>query len=149
MSYHIEATTVSDKVDLLWPLLVEHREELTTHKHIMPLRPATERYKALEDAGAMLALVAYQGEEIVGYAIGVVTLHLHYAMTYYQNDVLFVSPAHRKSRLGSTLIQLTEALAKARGACFVAWHAKPDTALCTLLERKGYGVQDIMYGKEI
>jgi GNAT superfamily N-acetyltransferase len=65
------------------------------------------------------------------------------------NDVLYVHPDYRKSRLGLSLIKATESLAKSKGAQVVLWHAKPNTSLDTLMPRLGYGVQDIIYLKEI
>ncbi len=146
----IVETTVTDKLAELLPLLRAHRDELATAKHLMELAPHLEAYRALEQGGALLALVAYRGDEIAGYSINFIGPHLHYSgLRYAHNDALYVAPAHRGGRLGMALIRRTEALAQERGARLMMWHAKRNTALGKLLPRLGYGVQDIVYSKEI
>ena len=70
-------------------------------------------------------------------------------MLYCHNDVLFVAKEYRRGRLGLGLIRATEREAKKRGAQMVSWHAKQGTALEALMPRLGYGVQDIIYSREV
>ncbi len=148
--FHICETTVSDKADALMPLLQAHRDELATARHLMEVAPHLEAYRALEQNGALLALVAYRGDEIAGYSINFTGPHLHYSgLRYAQNDVLYVKPEHRGGRLGVRLMRETERLARERGARMMMWHAKPGTALEQMLPRMRYGVQDIVYSKEV
>lgn len=148
--FKIIETTVSDKVSELFPLLQAHRDELATAKHLMEVAPNLEAYRALEQCGALLALVVYRGEEIVGYSINFVGPHMHYSnLRYVHNDALFVKPGHRSGRLGLRLMQETELRAREQGAAMIMWHAKPNTALEKILPRMGYAVQDIAFSKEI
>ena len=148
--FTIVETTVSDKADALMPLLRLHCDELATARHLMVLAPNVEAYRVLENTRALLALVAYAGSEIAGYSINFIAPHLHYAgLRYAHNDALFVAPQFRGGRLGLRLMRETECLAKERGARMMLWHAKPGTALNQMLPRMGYGVQDIVYRKEI
>lgn len=150
MAYRIIVDTVADKADILWPLMQSHRDELATHKHLMKLSPDKTKYTALEATGMLLSLLAYEGDELVGYSVGLLANHIHYSdLHYYHNDTLFVVKEHRHSRLGSMLIRETEKQASERGAKIIMWHAKPDTALCRVLEHKEYSVQDIIYSKEL
>lgn len=129
-------------------LFEAHWQEIAREKDLMVLDPDWPRYEALERNGVLLALGAYEDEKLVGYSVGLITPHLHYrALTFYQNDVLFVSPAARHSRLGVRLIEETEAAAQARGAEWFAWHAKKGSTLDRLLDRRGYAVHDIIYGR--
>lgn len=142
--------SVSDKWEVVADMLAQHVDELTTHKHLMVLKPDRERYAMLEQAGALLALFAYDGDELVGYSVNFLSTNLHYSDLFYShNDVLFVRKSHRNGRTGLRLIQATERAAKERGARFIIWHAKPKTALDALLPRVGYGVQDVLYSREI
>lgn len=142
--------SVSDKWQQVQILLREHVDELATHKHLMVLNPDVDRYEAMEEAGVLFALFAYDGDDIVGYSVNFVARNLHYSdLVYAQNDVLFVRQTHRNGRLGLQLIHETERVAKRHGARFIVWHAKPNTALNDLLPRLGYGVQDIMHSKEL
>ena len=98
----------------------------------------------------LFALSAYVGDRLIGYSVNFLMRHLHYAdLVYAQNDLLFIDKDYRASRAGLALIRATEAHAKAKGAQMLIWHAKPGTALEALLPRMGYGVQDIMFSKEV
>lgn len=148
--FRIVETTVSDKADALMPLLRAHRDELATNKALMELAPNWDAYRALENTGSLLALLAYAGDEVVGYSVSFIGPHMHYSgLRYAQNDALFVKPEHRGGRLGLQLIKATEQLARERGARMMMWHAKTSTALEKLMPRLGYGVQDIIFSKEI
>ncbi len=148
--FEIRETTVAEKVQQLWPLLQAHRDELATARHLMEVAPNVANYKALEDAGLLLSLVAYEGERTIGYSINYLGPHAHYGgLTYAHNDVLFVAKEHRGSRLGLRLIAETERVARERGARMVMWHAKPGTALEQMMPRLGYRVQDTIFSKEV
>ena len=66
-----------------------------------------------------------------------------------QNDILFVKKELRGGRLGLRLLKATEDYAKSEGCKLMLWHAKENTALAKLLPKLKYGVQEIMYSKEI
>lgn len=132
-------------------LLKAHYDEVAKNKDVMVLDPDWDRYIALDDAGVLVVLGVFsEDEQLLGYSVGLVTSHLHYrGLTYYQNDVLFLAASARRSHIGIDLIEATERVAGARGARFVCWHAKQGTALDRLLDRRGYGVQDIIYSRRI
>ena len=46
-------------------------------------------------------------------------------------------------------MKVTEEHAKSLGCKLMLWHAKEDTTLCALLPRLKYGVQDIVFSKEL
>ena len=144
----IRSTSVAEIRERGQALLEEHYLEVATNPDLMRLAPAWEAYSRLQDDGALVALAAVRGDELIGYSIGMVVRHLHYDLLVYQNDVLFVAAPHRKSRLGRQLIDASEAAAKDRGARAALWHAKPGSALCALLERRSR-VQDIIYLQEL
>lgn len=142
--------SVVEKRGVIEPLLLLHADELATHKHLMVVAPDWDRYAAMEETGRMFGLFAYEGPVVVGYSVNFVLPHLHYSdLVYGQNDVLFLHPDYREGGVGLALIRRTEEVAKARGARLFCWHAKPDTALDLLLPRIGYGVQDVIYSREL
>lgn len=137
----------------LWPLLVEHREELTTNKALMKLAPDVERYREAERIGCGLSIVARDNDQIVGYSINLLAPHMHYRdvlMVY--NDALWTSHSHR-ALVGAPLMDETRAAGRRHGAHIMAWHAKPDTTLDRVLRvqvrRKRARVQDIVYTEEL
>lgn len=133
-------------------LVRDHWQEVALNKGLMALRPDVDRYEVLERAGMLFILAAVAGSEIVGYSVNIVDRHLHYSdLTVCSNDVLFVAKSARSGGLGPRLILRTEKEAKARGAQMMLWHAKPtpELTLKDLLPKMGYGVQDILFSKEI
>lgn len=140
-------------VDLLThaqAMFAAHWEEIAQNKSLMVLKPDLPRYHAMDAAGMLITIGAFDGGVLVGYSLSFVSQHLHYAdLRYAQNDLLFVDAAHRKGRVGLQLIHATEDAAREAGAQMVIWHAKQGTALNDLLPRLGYGVQDIMYSRGV
>lgn len=146
----IRESTVDEFAQYAATLFDEHWQEVALNKQVMVLKPDWQRYYAMEQQGALLALGAFDGDEMIGYSVSFVLRHLHYAdLCICSNDILFVTEARRAGRLGLQLIRETEKAAKARGTRLMLWHAKQNTALATIMPKLGYGVQDIIFSKEI
>lgn len=146
----IREISVVDSLEQAAGLLAEHYDELAKNKRVMKLEPARELYAALESAGLLFGLGVFDGDLMVGYSVCTIGPHMHYrSLTYCTNDVLFLRKKYRAGRLGLQLIRRTEALAKERGAQLMLWHAKPDTALDAMLPRLEYGVQDVIFSREL
>jgi hypothetical protein len=91
---------------------------------------------------------AFDGDELVGYSINIVSKNLHYSdLVVCQNDILFVSGDYRKGATGLRLMRDTERAASALGAKLMLWHAKPETNLHAVLPRLKYRVQDVVYSR--
>ena len=87
---------------------------------------------------------------LIAYSMNLMMHHLHYAdLRVCQNDVLFIKKEFRGGRLGLRLIKVTEDHARSEGCKLMLWHGKEDTALAKLLPKLKYGVQEIMYSREI
>lgn len=142
---------MAGRVDEFWALLEKHWHEVARNKQVMVLKPDRERYLQLEAQGGLLCLAAVDPDgEVVGYSVNFIGPHIHYVdLVVCNNDVLFLREDLRPSPIGLRLLKDTERLAKARGARLMLWHAKEDTALATIMPRLGYGVQDIIFSKEI
>ena len=150
----IEPITVDAFFETALPLMVAHREELTTHKALMRINPHRAVYETLEATGALLALAAYDEDgEMVGYSVNIVGPNLHYSdLIQCQNDLLFTAE-HARAKVGLALVRATEAEAKARGCRIMLWHAKPRTAMAQLTQaecdRGRSTVRDVVYMKEL
>lgn len=149
----IKLMDVPASIDDAWQLLEMHREELTTNKEIMELEPRREVYQNLHDSGALFGLGLYRGDQIIGYSVNIVGQNLHYGgLTVSQNDLFFVHPDYR-AHYGLRLMVETEKQGKARYApntpFMQLWHAKPGSPFQTILDRKKYAVQDVIYSKVI
>lgn len=146
----IETDRVADVIDLSTALQQEHWEEIARNKHLMVLAPDVNKYRAIEQAGKLFAVLAYDGDEMVGYSVNILDNNLHYRdLVQAQNDVLFVKQSHRAGRLFMRLREATLRMAAARGARLMLWHAKQETPLADILPRLGCKVQDIIYSEEL
>lgn len=143
----IVETTLIDKLPRVRELLAEHDAEMPFPA---PLRLDVDRYGYLERAGLLVCLAAMQGDEIVGYSVGVLCPHPHHAdMLILSNDTLFLRKTERKGRAGVDLIRATERAAREHGAGMACFNAEPGTALEALMPRLGYGVRNIIFSKEV
>lgn len=136
--------------DKVTGLLEAHWEESAKNKKLMVLKPNKAAYEAMERNNTLLCLFAFAGEEIVGYSANIIVPHIHYVdLITAHNDVIFISKEYRNSTLGLRLIKATEEECAKVGAKLLLLHAKENTSLSRILPRKGYGVQDIIYSKEL
>ena len=147
---NIRESNVTEMLELAPLLFREHWEEIARNKQLMVLDPHEPSYRAIEDAGQLMILAAFKGYQLVGYSVNFLLTHPHYAgLTVCQNDIVYVHPDHRNGGFGIRMMKMTEQEGKARGAQMMLWHAKENTPLAEILPRMGYGVQDIVYSKEI
>lgn len=105
-------------------------------------------YDALHATGALVSVGAFDGDRLIGYASAFVSAHPHYALTAAQHDALFIHPGHRTPRLALRLIEAVEAECKARGAAFIAWHAKTGSAFARLIAARAR-LEESVYIKEL
>ena len=146
----IELSTLEDIKGVIESLFEEHYEEIARNKQIMKLKPNWDVYHKAEDLGTLFTYLAKKEGKCVGYSSNMIGNHLHYAdLLYCQNDLLFVSKEHRGGSLGIKLMKATEKHAKLLGCKLMLWHAKQDTTLAQMLPRLKYGVQDIVFSKEL
>lgn len=147
----IRPITVTEFMERGEPLLREHWAEVERRRDVLRLQPNMPAYRNLEQMGALLSLGAYVDDTLVGYAVTIVTLHLHDAnLIYASNDVLYVAPAHRDGMAGGRLMVETERRAKDRGARLIFWSVKPGTAMYEILKRHdGYAVHDVQFSKPL
>jgi hypothetical protein len=146
----IETDRVADVIDFTTALQTEHWDEIAKNKHLMVLAPDVEKYRAIENLGKLFAVLAYDGDEMVGYSVNIIDNNLHYRdLIQAQNDVLFVKPTHRAGRLFMRMRDATLKMAAARGARLMLWHAKERTPLAYMLPRLGCKVQDIIFSEEL
>ena len=146
----IELATLADWKAKASPLFQEHYDEIARNKNVMVLNVNWPLYESLAEANSLFVHLAMQDGVCIGYSMNFVSYHFHYAdLKVTQNDVLFVKKEFRSGRLGLSLIKATEEHAKSIGCKLMLWHAKENTALEKLLPRLKYGVQEIIYSKEI
>ncbi len=146
MSFEIrEFTGVVEVIQANGALAHAHRHEFAAEFEGREWNPDLVRYQLLEDAGLIVAVGAYDGNELVGYSINVLSVHMHYQLPMGRNDVLYLAPAYREGHNGIALMNATRAALQRRGAAYVLWSAKPDTPLYNLLEHGGATVLETVF----
>jgi GNAT superfamily N-acetyltransferase len=112
--------------------------------------PRVEVYQAMQDTGRWFAMVALDGDDVVGYSSAVVAGHpFNPSVICCASDSLFVRPDLRPTSLGARLIRATEAEAKRRGAVRMLWHTRAGTALSSTMLRRGYVSVDTVVMRSI
>ena len=146
----IKLATVEEMLAEASILFEEHYEEIARNKQVMKLKPDETTYYQMEKSNRIFILSARQDDVLIGYSVNFVTNHLHYAdLKLAQNDLLFISKDFRGGRLGLKLIRETENHATTLGCKLMLWHCKENTTLSAIMPRLKYGVQDIIYSKEL
>ncbi len=129
--------TVAGARHFIEPMLALHYDELCTDKS-MQLAPDWGKYEAMYGADALVITVVFDGNVCVGYEVCFLQPHVHYRGTVVAwSDVLFVHKAYRNTTAGGRLMLATAKECKARGAHKLLRHAKPNTALDTMLAARG------------
>ena len=129
-------------------LMVSHWQENESELTDQGPNPYLPMYYAMEKADMMIMLGCFEGTVMVGYAIAFVYPHPHYGIVFAQHDVLFVRKDMRRGSLGLRLIHRVKEEAKARGARFICWHAKPGSAMDKILRTRSV-LEELVYREEI
>ena len=132
------------------PLWQDHWEEIATHKDKIPLDPDFDRYQQLQDREQLICITVRDNGKLVGYSFMFVFPHIHYKSTIIGlNDLLYLKPEYRKGFSGVKLIKMSEEQCRLKGAKKVVWHIKTDHNFGKIMERLGYNLFEVNYGKYI
>jgi len=136
--------------DEIGPLLEKHYREIAHYQDI-PLSVDREAYNRLQIDGRLRVFTVRTKEwQLIGYAIFVLRYNLHYKESFQAlQDVLFLLPEYRKTRIGSRLIDFADECLREDGVQVVIHHMKAAHSFGPLLERKGYELQDLIYTKRL
>lgn len=133
------------------PLLQMHHDELALDRDRIALSPRWDRYNAMESAGLLLVFTARESRALIGYAAFFLYPHMHCdRLTVAANDVLFLHPDCRKGSAGLKFLRFCESEIKKQphdGVLKIAWSAKPNSALESLLPRLDYATEETVFTK--
>jgi hypothetical protein len=114
--------TVEDEVE---PLLNFHWEEIALNKDKIKLNPDWEAYEALEHQGKLKIFTARDDGQLVGYFVVIVGTNLHYKdHLFASNDIIYLSPNHRKGFTGIKLVKFAEKCLKDDGVSVLTINTK-------------------------
>jgi len=130
------------------PLLEIHYKEISHYPDIA-LDPDWDQYAAVEEAGALRTFtIRTEEKELVGYAIYFVRKNIHYKSSLQAvQDIIFLHPKYRGR--GAKFIKWCDEQLKAEGVQVVYHHVKEKHNFGPLLERQGYELIDLIYGKRL
>ncbi len=116
----------------------------------MPLKPATQRYLAMERNGGLLACTARRDGVLVGYAVFFILFHWHYAdFLVAQNDIIFLDQSARHGTAAIRLMDFAETELARRGVEKVYYHVKLAQDWSAILERRGARQEERVFGKAL
>jgi GNAT superfamily N-acetyltransferase len=131
------------------PLLAKHWQEVA-HFRDIPLKPNWPAYEKLADAGALIVYTARLEGRLVGYAVYLKIVSMHYSIVQAQQDIVFLDPAVRRGRLALRLLAFSENDLRARGVTLIQQHEKlAHPALGVLLGAMGYTAMDRIWVKRL
>lgn len=115
ITFHIER--FSDVYDEMYPLLVEHYDEISQHKEQgIPLEPQANVYQARDDAGQLLMVIARDAGRIIGYFVAIIAPALHYqSCLTCSPDIFYVKQEYRRDGTAAAMFQFVERELKRRG----------------------------------
>lgn len=143
------------KEDVLGPatemesLLELHFEECSNLK-MFQLDPDWARYCALEEGGMIHVFTVRDGGILVGYAVFLLTTHMHHqGLVVANNDLFFISPDYRRGTNALKFIQYCEGQMKLLGAKRITWTVKTQHDWSALLHRAGYDTDEIALSRNL
>lgn len=133
---------IADHFEQALPLLRANWEETGFDA---PFDPSKDQYVAMQGCGALFAIGAFDGDQIIGYSTAIIVSYAHSKRyRYCATDALFVAPTYRHTTIGARLIAETERIAQDRGAHFIAWHTRAGTGFSEVLGNHGYEPADVV-----
>jgi hypothetical protein len=107
------------------PLLNSHWEEIALNKEKIKLNPDWDAYQSLEEQGKLKIFTARDDEQLVGYFVVIVGTNIHYKdHLFAANDIIYLSPKHRKGFTGIKLIKFAEKCLKNDGVSVLTINTK-------------------------
>lgn len=148
LPYTFQRERVHEIFEELKPLLIENWRETGSFKHLN-LEPDFERYQQIEESGILRTFTARDREnQLVGYAIFIVSKHLHYKSSLQAaQDVIYIHPGHRG--YGRKFIEWIDEFLKNEGVGMVIHETNDANKFASLLERIGYEFIGLVYARRL
>lgn len=130
------------------PLIEEHYNAIALHRDVIKLNPDWKQYAKYDSMNALRVYTARSDGELVGYFVVVISKSLHYQdHLFATNDIIYLSPKHRKGTAGIRLIKFAEEQVKAEGITLLVINTKAHAPFDAILERNGFELTERVYSK--
>lgn len=103
-----------------------------------PANPQFSAYRQMEDAGVARLVAAFQGPNLVGFVVLLVSVVPHFSSPVASTESFFVAQAARKTGAGLKLLHEAERIAHQSGAVGLFVSAPVGGRLAQVLPRVGY-----------
>lgn len=138
----------SDVYEEMKPLLQAHYEEIAWRRDQIPLIVDEPRYAMLNDMGKLFIFTGREAGRLVGYAVFIVDMHLHYATTKFaMNDVFYIHPRLRNKGNATAMLEFCETELRRFDVQVIALHIKPCLDWSPLAEFQGFEPGDKLWLK--
>lgn len=146
----IREIIASEYLEQARELMLSHWHEVAEQTGMPEPTIDIDGLKAIENAGLVLTLGAFDGEVMVGYSINIIANTFNFAdLKIMQNEGLFLNKEYRGKLIGVKLIKESERLARARGAVRAQWHTYLDSEADALFTSMHYPAYDRIFSKEL
>ena len=126
------------------------RRELGRFGDDYPLNINWGAYQALQKNKQLVAYLCLDdANTAVGYALFIITHHLHYDLKYAANDVFYLRPECRKGLAGYDFLKMIEKELSRIGINVIIWSVKPNVDYSKLLKRLGYDELETNYFRRL
>lgn len=133
----------------MWPIFEAHYKEISHYQDI-PLSPDTLHYDTLQKVGILRVYTVRDSGKLVGYCVFSVGKNPHYDTSVQaKQDILFLSKELRGGMNGFKFIQWCDEQLHKEGVQVVYHHVKKSHNFGPVLERMGYELVDLIYGRRL
>lgn len=132
------------------PLLRRHWEEVALDQDKVPLDPNWSAYASCDSMGLLAITTARVDGALVGYVSHFIVPNFHYLMLKVaDNDIFWLAPEHRNSRIGINLLRHAERNLRNMGCNKIIMKEKVHIPLGRLFEFLGYREIERVHAKTL
>lgn len=136
-----------DVYEEMLPLFELHWQEVAHYKDI-ELNPDKEKYFKLEEMNALRVYTIRENDALIGYGVYFMKENPHYKQSKQAvEDIIFIRKDKRGQ--GREFISWCDNQLKSEGVQVVYHHVKAAHNWGKILERQGYELIDLIYGKRL
>ena len=148
MSVTFQEEKIADAINEMSPLLVKHWRGIAHYPDIL-LEPDIQQYTKLNDLNAIKLYTARDGNRtLIGYAVYFIKHNIHYKSSLQAvQDVIYIDKEKRGT--GFKFIKWCDDQLRSLGVQAVYHHVKKQHNFGPALERQGYELIDLIYGKRL
>lgn len=151
ITYAVEGARVVDEIVALLPA---HQREFEVYEPPIEGTPDVEQYRSMIRAGSVIVCTARNGDELIGYWLGLPFDDLHHSLRGERVKMMvsanfYITPYWRP-RIARRFFRFIESIATERGISIVGQRVRPgDGRSAKFLEGIGYKVTEIALAKQI